>query len=273
MAQQQRTQNENELLTNAMNTFQNDVMEPVREKIMNLLTYTKDKDGNMVVAPYNPNTVKGLIPMVTRYNQLARKAGLEQLDLNNLNNIAQINRPNLKYQFGPNGTLLGIDQNTGQVSQLGNYAAHKFIQGKNGHIIDTTDAGLAKDTGIRAGGVHFQDQGGKTIMYSDDGKVLGQFDKTLSAKERADVALRQAAQNQEAQKIAIAQQNADTNRYKAIGGDTTGDESAIRGGMDPKSAQIAQRIDDLKAQGWSSDDIKAELDNSGYSAYKAWVPD
>lgn len=111
---------------NAYNAQRSDyiskVLNPMKEQILNELIFTKDKDGNTVVDTYHSSKLPGLIPAINRYNELAANAGAQGLDLNSLNNISKLTRPNNKYMQGKNGHIVRIDEDTGAVSDAGDFS-------------------------------------------------------------------------------------------------------------------------------------------------------
>ena len=122
----------------------------MRQQIINNLVYTQDQNGNTVVDNYNSERVKGLVPAVERYNYLARQAGVNGLDMNNLNAIAGLTKPNEQYKTMPNGELLAFDGNTGSVTPLGNYAdpqsaKDRYIKTDNG-IFDVRTGQMVEGT-------------------------------------------------------------------------------------------------------------------------------
>ncbi len=98
------------------------VLNPMKEQILNELIFTKDKDGNRVVDTYHSSKLPGLIPAINRYNELAANAGAQGLDLNSLNSISKLTRPNNKYMQGKNGHIVRINEDTGAVSDAGDFS-------------------------------------------------------------------------------------------------------------------------------------------------------
>lgn len=110
----------------AYNTQRSDyiskVLNPMKEQILNALIFTKDKDGNTVVDTYHSSKLPGLIPAINRYNELAAKAGAQGLDLNSLNNISKLTKPDYKYMNGQNGHIVRINEENGAVSDAGDFS-------------------------------------------------------------------------------------------------------------------------------------------------------
>ena len=111
---------------NAYNAQRSDyiskVLNPMKEQILNELIFTKDKDGNTVVDTYHSSKLPGLIPAINRYNELAANAGAQGLDLNSLNSISKLTKPDYKYMNGQNGHIVRIDEDTGAVSDAGDFS-------------------------------------------------------------------------------------------------------------------------------------------------------
>lgn len=111
---------------NAYNAQRSDyiskVLNPMKEQILNALIFTKDKDGNTVVDRYRSSKLPGLIPAINRYNEMAAKAEAQGLDINSLDNISKLTRPNNKYMLGKNGHIVRIDEDTGAVSDAGDFS-------------------------------------------------------------------------------------------------------------------------------------------------------
>lgn len=166
--------------------FTDDVLEPMRQEIVNNLMYTTDKDGNTVVDTYNSSKVKGMYGAVTRYNVLAQKVGAQQIDMNNLASAAAINKPNFKDTTMPNGHLVRVDGDTGAVQDMGNYGKVSPYGAQNGHIIMHDDSGNVKDIG-GYGAVKLQQlDDGTTYLVSADGKMqfVGRFPRAVGGGGR-----------------------------------------------------------------------------------------
>ena len=111
---------------NAYNAQRSDyiskVLNPMKEQILNELIFTKDKDGNAVVDTYHSSKLPGLIPAINRYNELAANAGAQGLDLNSLNSISKLTKPDYKYMQGKNGHIVRINGDNGAVSDAGDFS-------------------------------------------------------------------------------------------------------------------------------------------------------
>lgn len=111
---------------NAYNTQRSEyiskVLNPMKEQILNELIFTKDKNGNTVVDTYHSSKFPGMIPAINRYNELAANVGAQSLDLNSLNSISKLTKPDYAFQQGKNGHLIRIDKDTGAVSDAGDFS-------------------------------------------------------------------------------------------------------------------------------------------------------
>lgn len=111
---------------NAYNAQRSDyiskVLNPMKEQILNSLIFTKDKDGNTVVDTYHSSKLPGLIPAINKYNEESDKVGADHMDLNSLNNIAKLTKPDYKYMQGKNGHIVRINGDNGAVSDAGDFS-------------------------------------------------------------------------------------------------------------------------------------------------------
>nr|DAK46099.1 MAG TPA: hypothetical protein [Caudoviricetes sp.] len=100
------------------------VLNPMKEQILNELIFTKDKDGNTVVDTYHSYKLPGLIPKINLYNEAAAAVGArdQYLDLNSLNNISKLTKPDYKYMNGQNGHIVRINEENGAVSDAGDFS-------------------------------------------------------------------------------------------------------------------------------------------------------
>lgn len=99
------------------------VLNPMKELILNELIFTKDKNGNTVVDTYHSTKLPGLIPAINRYNEKAANWGVQGLDLDSLNNISKLTKPDYKYMQGENGHIVRINGDNGAVSDAGDFSA------------------------------------------------------------------------------------------------------------------------------------------------------
>lgn len=243
--EQESTQRYNENLRK----YQDTVLEPMRQQIMNALVYTQDENGNTVVDGYNSSRVKGLVPAVERYNHLARQAGLNGLDMNNLNAVASLTKPNAKYETMPNGDFVSIDGNTGAVNKLGNYA--KPQSARENYI--PTNNGL------------FDVRTGKIVEGTQKPNVQGtsgydaQIVRSLSQQHIAWMKANLGKNEWESPFYAQLQ--------SALGTGST--QSGSR--LDESARKIANRIDALRAEGWTPEQIKNGLKEEGLDEFESWV--
>lgn len=111
---------------NAYNAQRSDyiskVLNPMKEQILNALIFTKDKDGNTVVDTYHSSKLPGLIPAINKYNEESDKVGADHMDLNSLNSIAKLTKPDYKYMQGKNGHIVRINGDNGAVSDAGDFS-------------------------------------------------------------------------------------------------------------------------------------------------------
>lgn len=98
------------------------VLNPMKEQILNELIFTKDKDGNTVVDTYHSSKLPGLIPKINLYYEAADAVGARDLDLNSLNNISKLTKPDYKYMNGQNGHIVRINGDNGAVSDAGDFS-------------------------------------------------------------------------------------------------------------------------------------------------------
>lgn len=111
---------------NAYNAQRSDyiskVLNPMKEQILNALIFTKDKDGNTVVDTYHSSKLPGMIPAINLYNEKAANWGVQGLDLDSLNSIAKLTKPDYKYMQGENGHIVRINGDNGAVSDAGDFS-------------------------------------------------------------------------------------------------------------------------------------------------------
>ncbi len=166
------------------NKFTDDVLEPMRQDIINNLMYTTDKDGNTVVDTYNSSKVKGMYGAVMRYNALAQKVGAQGIDINNLASAAAINKPNFKDTFAPNGRLVRVNGDTGEITDLGSYSKTHFTSTNDGIFWKYDDEGKLVPVGQHGGRKMIEMKNGDRYMVGPDGSndYLGRFLPPQEAK-------------------------------------------------------------------------------------------
>lgn len=239
-----------------LSAYQDSVLEPARQDILNQLVYT---DGGEV-SGYDPKKLKAMAPRIAAYNYRAQQLGLPQIDMNMLNNINQLDKPNMKYQTMPNGVLVGINNDTGAVQQMGNYAPpqdpRRFYVNTGGGLFDTRSGQIIPGTAREVQGPgtsgynsqiisqlsHLQQMYEKQHMYDDD------FDPAKSpyyAQLQQVLGLQQPGQP----------------------GDVTGGQKQLvndEQGLSNKIMEMRQHM--------SKEEVQQALRNEGLGFYASWVP-
>ncbi len=233
----------------ALRKYQDDVLEPMRQSILNQVVFTQDREGNTVVDGYNTAKVKGMAPAVARYNYLAQQAGLPGIDMNNLNTLASLTKPNLKFDSQPNGDLLAFDGNTGQVQTVGNYAK----------------PGSLKDNYIETRGGLYDIRNGRIVPGTEPNYTTGTsgYNAQILRAYQADFA-RMQKDGMSNEEIMSTPQYAE---YRAL---LTSQQPATQG-TSPQTDKVGQRINELRAAGWSPEEIKEGLRANGLERYESWV--
>lgn len=112
---------------NAYNTqlanYRTNVLDPMRDKIIDYALFNTDDKGNKTVKPYDKNTLNAVYPAVVRYNELASAAGQPTIDMNGLNALITQKKDDLQYKTMPNGDYVQTNVDTGEAKTIGNYAA------------------------------------------------------------------------------------------------------------------------------------------------------
>lgn len=271
-----------------VNEYQDKVLEPMRQQIMNSLVFTQDKDGNPVVDTYNTKRVKGLAPAVARYNYLAGKVGASTIDMNNLNSIAALDKPDYKFSSAQNGHIVRYNMGDGTIQDMGGYGKVETKQFANGQVIVMTPDGQMKNIGnFGAKNIKVMPDG-KTYIVGTDGsmKYVGTHVKPPTASQTGTSGYNaQVLRTLSAQHTAWVKANPDKDEsespyYGKLQGALNGTPTA--GGGTPtvkrqptysaeEQAAVSKRMNELSAQGWSDDQIAAELDAAGYGQYKSWL--
>jgi hypothetical protein len=252
------------------------VLNPMKEQILNALIFTKDKDGNTVVDRYRSSKLPGLIPAINRYNEMAAKAGAQGLDINSLDNISKLTRPNNKYMQGNNGHIVRIDEDTGAVSDAGDFSDPRdqyintpagFWDVKAKRFI--TDPAAMKKIEIDHQKANAQDRMVNSniamnnyMMTNPTGGSGGT--SGLSAQQISSLRqlhMRWVKDNPDKDESESPWYSALMSTLPAMGGGSSG------GQQDPVDA----RIDALREQGWSPERIIAGLKASGNDAYVSHV--
>nr|DAP61566.1 MAG TPA: hypothetical protein [Caudoviricetes sp.] len=289
LANEQYQTDVNNMYMQQVNEYQEKVLEPMRQQIMNNLVFTKDKDGNPVVDTYNTKRVKGLAPAVARYNYLANKVGAGTIDMNNLNSIAALDKPDYKFSSAQNGHIVRYNMGDGTIQDMGGYGKVETKQFANGQVIVMTPDGQMKNIGnFGAKNIKVMPDG-KTYIVGTDGsmKYVGTHVKPPTATQSGTSGYNaQVLRTLSAQHTAWVKANPDKDEsespyYGKLQSALNGTPTAGGGGTPTvkrqptysaeEQAAISKRMNELSAQGWSDDQIAAELDAAGYGNYKSWL--
>lgn len=273
-----------------VNEYQEKVLEPMRQQIMNNLVFTQDKDGNPVVDTYNTKRVKGLAPAVARYNYLAGKIGAGTIDMNNLNSIAALDKPDYKFSSAQNGHIVRYNMGDGTIQDMGGYGRVETKQFANGQVIVMTPDGQMKNIGnFGAKNIKVMPDG-KTYIVGTDGsmKYVGTHVKPATPAQSGTSGYNaQVLRTLSAQHTAWVKSNPDKAEtespyYGQLQSALSGAPTAGGGAGAPtvkreptysaeEQAAVSKRMNELSAQGWSDEQIAAELDAAGYGQYKSWL--
>lgn len=291
LANEQYQTDINNMYTQQVNEYQEKVLEPMRQQILNNLVFTQDKDGNPVVDTYNTKRVKGLAPAVARYNYLAGKIGANTIDMNNLNSIAALDKPDYKFSSAQNGHIVRYNMGDGTIQDMGGYGKVETKQFANGQVIVMTPDGQMKNIGnFGAKNVKVMPDG-KTYIVGTDGSMqyVGMHVKPPTATQTGTSGYNaQVLRTLSAQHTAWVKANPDKAENESpyygqlqsalsgaptAGGGTAGTPTVKRQPTysSEEQAAISKRMNELSAQGWSDDQIAAELDAAGYGQYKSWL--
>lgn len=286
LASEQYQNDINSMYAQQVNEYQEKVLEPMRQNIMNNLVFTQDKDGNQIVDTYNSKRVKGLAPAVARYNYLAGKLGVQGIDMNNLNSIASLDKPDYKFSSAQNGHVIRYNMGEGTMEDMGNYGKVDTKQFANGDVIVMTPDGQMKNIGnFGAKNIKVMPDG-KTYIVGTNGSMqyVGTHVKpqgttgTGTSGYNAQVLRTLSAQHTQWVKANPDKSESESPYYSqlqsALGSvPNTGAPTVKREPTYSSEEQsaIAKRMNELSAQGWSDDQIAAELDASGYGGYKKWL--
>lgn len=252
------------------------VLNPMKEQILNALIFAKDKDGNTVVDRYRPSKLSGLIPAINRYNEMAANAGAPGLDINSLDNISKLTRPNNKYMQGKNGHIVRIDEDTGSVSDAGDFSDPRdqyiktpagFWDVKAKRFI--TDPAAMKKIEIDQQKANAQDRMVNSNIAMNNYRMTNPTGGSggtsgLSAQQISSLRqlhMRWVKDNPDKDESESPWYSALMSTLPAMGGGSSG------GQQDPVDA----RIDALREQGWSPERIIAGLKASGNDAYVSHV--
>jgi len=283
LASEWRDQEEGDRYGQQVSQYQDTVLEPMRQQIMNNLVYTQDKGGNYIVDSYNSRKVKGLFPAVARYNQLASKAGLQTIDMNNLNSIASINKPDYKYQSVGNGDLLRFNGENGDIQNVGNFSPTKMQKFDDGRYVGINGRGQVEQDY----GVHNAPQDPRrNYVQTPNGLyniATGHIVEGTQAPNRAGTGtngynaqlVRSLTTNHNNWVKNHPDQDESQSPYYDRLTEAMGVGASGGGTITPYSSEeqtlVANRMNELKAQGYTDDQIASELDSAGLSQYKSWL--
>lgn len=292
LASEQYQTDVNNMYMQQVNEYQEKVLEPMRQQIMNNLVFTQDKDGNPVVDTYNTKRVKGLAPAVARYNYLAGKVGAGTIDMNNLNSIAALDKPDYKFNSAQNGHIVRYNMGDGTIQDMGGYGKVETKQFANGQVIVMTPDGQMKNIGnFGAKNIKVMPDG-KTYIVGTDGsmKYVGTHVKPATPTQSGTSGYNaQVLRTLSAQHTAWVKSNPDKAEtespyYGQLQSALSGAPTAGGGGgagaptvkrqptySSEEQAAVSKRMNELSAQGWSDEQIAAELDAAGYGQYKSWL--
>lgn len=286
LANEQYQSDINTLYAQQVNDYQEKVLEPMRQQIMNNLVFTQDKDGNPVVDTYNTKRVKGLAPAVARYNYLAGKIGAGAIDMNNLNSIAALDKPNYNFSSAQNGHIIRYNMGDGTIQDMGGYGKVETKQFANGQVIVMTPDGQMKNIGnFGAKNIKVMPDG-KTYIVGTDGsmKYVGTHIKPPTAAQTGTSGYNaQVLRTLSAQHTAWIKSHPDEDEssspyyaqlQSALGGGGASRGSTVK--REPsysseEQAAVSQRMNELKSQGYTDSQIAAELDAAGFGKYKSWL--
>lgn len=127
----------NNAYTEQQNAYRANVLDPMRDKIIDFALFNTDDKGNKTVKPYDKYTLNSVYPAVMKYNEMAAAAGEPTIDMNGLNALIQGKKEDYQYKAMPNGDYVQTDLDSGTVKTLGNYAAPQdprknYIETRNG---------------------------------------------------------------------------------------------------------------------------------------------
>lgn len=240
--------------------YQDSVLEPARQNLLDQLVYTTDKDGNRIVSGYDPKKLKAMLPYIAAYNYRAQQVGGQLIDEAALAKWNALDKPNISYKTMPNGQLVGINGDTGAVQQMGNYAPpqdpRRFYVNTGGGLFDVRSGQVIPGTAREVQGPgtsgynsqiisqlsHLQQMYEKQHMYDDD------FDPAKSpyyAQLQQVLRLQQPGQP----------------------GDVTGGQKQLvndEQGLSNKIMEMRQHM--------SKEEVQQALRNERLGFYAAWVP-
>lgn len=251
------------------------VLNPMKEQILNELIFTKDKDGNTVVDTYHSSKLPGLIPKINLCNEAASAVGARGLDLDSLDNISKLTKPDYEYMNGQNGHIVRINGDNGAVSDAGDFSDPRnqyvstpagFWDVRNRKFI--TDPATMKKIAIDQQKAIAQERMvnsniamnnyGMTNPTGGSGGTSGLSSQYISTLGQLHMAWMK--NNPDQPESASPHYGALMSALQAVGGSSGGQR-------DP----VDVRIDELRAQGWTPERIIAGLKATGNDAYVSHV--
>lgn len=249
------------------------VLNPMKEQILNALIFAKGNDGNTVVDTYRPSKLLGLIPAINRYNEMAANAGAQGIDLNSLNSISKLTKPDYKYMQGKNGHIVRISGDSGDVTDAGDFSDPRdqyirttagFWDVKNRKFI--TDPATMKKIDIDQQRANAQDRVANSNIAMNNyrmtnpsgGGTSGLTSQQISSLRQLHI--RWVKDNPD-------KDESDSPYYSPLMSALPFTGGSSGGQQDPVDA----RIDELRQQGWSPEKIIAGLKASGNDAYVSHV--
>lgn len=249
------------------------VLNPMKEQILNALIFTNDNDGNTVVDTYHPSKLQSLIPAINRYNEMAANAGAPGIDLNSLNSISKLTKPDYKYMQGKNGHIVRISGDSGAVTDAGDFSDPRdqyirttagFWDVKNRKFI--TDPATMKKIDIDQQRANAQDRVANSNIAMNNyrmtnpsgGGTSGLTSQQISSLRQLHI--RWVKDNPD-------KDESDSPYYSPLMSALPSTGGSSGGQQDPVDA----RIDELRQQGWSPEKIIAGLKASGNDAYVSHV--
>lgn len=249
------------------------VLNPMKEQILNALIFAKGNDGNTVVDTYRPSKLLGLIPAINYYNEMAANAGVQGLDLNSLNSISKLTKPDYKYMQGKNGHIVRISGDSGAVTDAGDFSDPRdqyirttagFWDVKNRKFI--TDPATMKKIDIDQQRANAQDRVANSNIAMNNyrmtnpsgGGTSGLTSQQISSLRQLHI--RWVKDNPD-------KDESDSPYYSPLMSALPSTGGSSGGQQDPVDA----RIDELRQQGWSPEKIIAGLKASGNDAYVSHV--
>jgi len=209
--------------------------------------------------------------------------------MNNLNSIAALDKPDYKFSSAQNGHIVRYNMGDGTIQDMGGYGKVETKQFANGQVIVMTPDGQMKNIGnFGAKNIKVMPDG-KTYIVGTDGsmKYVGTHVKPPTASQTGTSGYNaQVLRTLSAQHTAWVKANPDKDEsespyYGKLQGALSGAPTGGGAGTptvkrqptysSEEQAAVAKRMNELSAQGWSDDQIAAELDAAGYGNYKSWL--